>query len=187
MSLKDQLQADLKAAMFSKDERRKNVIRLLMAELKNIELVKRQKLIKERAHLWAKPGEVDADGNPAIDAVKRDKELAEIDKLTPLTDAEMQAVSFTEVKRRRDTIAELETAHRPDLLEEAKAQLELALHYLPAQMNREEVVAAAQKVIAEVGASGPQAAGEVMKRLMPGLKGKADGKLINEVVRELLK
>jgi len=54
-------------------------------------------------------------------------------------------------------------------------------------MSREEVVAAAQKAIAEVGASGPQAAGEVMKRLMPGLKGKADGKLINEVVRELLK
>ena len=187
MSLKDQLQADLKTAMFSKDERWKNVIRLTLAELKNVELVKRQKLIKERSHLWAKPGEVDADGNPAIDAEKRDKELAEIDKLTPLTDAEMQAVLFTEVKRRRDTIAELETAHRPELLEEAKAQLELALRYLPVQMSREEVVAAAQKVIAEVGVSGPQAAGEVMKRLMPGLKGKADGKLINEVVRELLK
>jgi uncharacterized protein len=187
MSLKDQLQADLKAAMFSKDERRKNVIRLTLAEFKNTEVAKRQKLIKERSHLWAKPGEVDADGNPAIDAEKRGKELAEIDQLTPLTEAEMQAVLATEVKRRRDTIAELETANRPDLLEEAKAQLELALPYLPAQMGREDVITAAQKVIAEVGASGPQAAGEVMKRLMPGLKGKADGKLINEVVRDLLK
>src|SRR3989304_1052472 len=170
MSFKDQLQADLKAAMFNKDERRKNVIRLMLAELKNVEVAKRQKLIKERSHLWAKPGEVDADGNPAIDAEKRDKELAEIDKLMPLTEAEMQAVLSTEVKRRRDTIAELETANRPELLAEAKAQLEIALVYLPKQMSREEVVAAAQKAIAEVGASGPQAAGEVMKRLMPGLK-----------------
>ncbi|HEY4723524.1 MAG TPA: GatB/YqeY domain-containing protein, partial [Anaerolineae bacterium] len=78
-------------------------------------------------------------------------------------------------------------ANRPELLAEAKAQMELVLRYLPAQMSREEVVAAAEKVVAEVGASGPQAAGEVMKRLMPGLKGKADGKLINEVVRDLLK
>ena len=187
MSLKDQLQADLKAAMYSKDERRKNVIRLLMAELKNTELVKRQKLIKERAHLWAKPGEVDADGNPAIDAEKRDKELAEIDKLTPLTDAEMQAVSSTEVKRRRDTIAELEKANRRDLLTHEQAQLDVLLAYLPRQMDRDEVTAIVARVIAELGVSGPQATGAVMGKLMPQLKGKADGKLINEVVRDLLK
>ena len=147
MSLKDQLQADLKAAMLNKDDVRKNVIRMTLAALKN----------------------------------------AEIDKVGELTDAETQAVLSTEVKRRRDTIAELEKANRPELLQNERAQLETLLDYLPKQMSREEVMAAAQRVIAEAGAVGPQAMGDVMKRLMADLKGRADGKMVNEVVRELLK
>jgi uncharacterized protein YqeY len=146
MNLKEQLQADLKTAMFNKDELRKNVIRFTLANLKN----------------------------------------AEIAKIGELTEAETLAVLSSEVKRRRDTIAELEKANRPELLKEEQDQLDVLMTYLPKQLSREEIAAAARQVIAEVGASGPQATGEVMKRLMPELKGKADGKLINEVVRELL-
>ncbi len=62
----------------------------------------------------------------------------------------------------------------------------MVLGYLPKQMSREEVVAAARQVIAEVGAKGAQDTGKVMGKLMPQLKGKADGKMINEVVKELL-
>jgi hypothetical protein len=58
--------------------------------------------------------------------------------------------------------------------------------YLPKQMTRDEVVAAAREVIGAVGAQGPGDKGRVMKELMPKLKGKADGKEINEVVTELL-
>ncbi len=103
-----------------------------------------------------------------------------------LTDADMLAVLSTEVKRRKDTITELEKANRPDLMQEENAQLEVLMRYLPKQMSREEIVTAAQKVIAEVG-SGPQATGQVMKRLMADLKGKADGKLVSAVVAELMK
>jgi uncharacterized protein len=60
------------------------------------------------------------------------------------------------------------------------------LGYLPKQMSREEVTAIAQQVVAEIGAKGPQDTGKVMGRLMPQLKGKADGKIISEVVKQLL-
>jgi uncharacterized protein YqeY len=129
---------------------------------------------------------VDADGNPIINEAELEKQRTEIATLTPLTDAEQLAVLSTEVKRRRDTIAELEKANRPELLQREQAELEVVLGYLPKQMSREEVVVAARKVVAEVGAKGPQDTGKVMGKLMPQLKGKADGKMISEVVKELL-
>jgi uncharacterized protein YqeY len=103
-----------------------------------------------------------------------------------LTDPEVAVVLQTEVKRRRDTIAELEKADRPALLADEKAELEILLEYLPQQMGREQVVEAARAVIAETGATGPAQMGAVMKQLMAQLKGQADGKLVNEVVHELL-
>ena len=104
-----------------------------------------------------------------------------------LTEAEMLAILTTEVKRRKDTLTELEKANRPELLKEETAQLEVLMQYLPKQMSRAEIVAAAQAVMAEVNTNGPQATGQIMKRLMADLKGKADGKLVSEVVNELMK
>ena len=104
-----------------------------------------------------------------------------------LTEAEMLAILTTEVKRRKDTLTELEKANRPELLKEETAQLEVLRQYLPKQMSRAEIVAAAQAVMTEVNANGPQATGQIMKRLMADLKGKADGKLVSEVVNELMK
>ena len=104
-----------------------------------------------------------------------------------LTEAEMLAILTTEVKRRKDTLTELEKANRPELLKEETAQLEVLMQYLPKQMSRAEIVAAAQAVMTEINANGPQATGQIMKRLMADLKGKADGKLVSEVVSELMK
>lgn len=104
-----------------------------------------------------------------------------------LTEAEMLAILTTEVKRRKDTLTELEKANRPELLKEESAQLEVLMQYLPKQMSRAEIVAAAQAVMTEINANGPQATGQIMKRLMADLKGKADGKLVSEVVNELMK
>ena len=185
MSIKDQLQADLKTAMLNKQELRRDVIRFTQAALKNAELAKQQKLVKERSRLW-QAGQMDESGNPIVDEAERDKQLAEIARLTPLTDEEQLAVLSTEVKRRRETIADAEKAGRADLLAREQAELEVVLGYLPKQMSREEVTAAAQQVIAAVGAKGPQDTGKVMGKLMPQLKGKADGKMISEVVKELL-
>ena len=103
-----------------------------------------------------------------------------------LTDEQVIAVIHTEVKRRRDTIAELEKVGRPELLADEQAELAALLDYLPQQLSRDQVAEAARAVIAETGAAGPAQIGAVMKELMARLKGQADGKLVNEVVRELL-
>jgi len=103
-----------------------------------------------------------------------------------LTDDEAIAVLQTEIKRRRDTIAELEKADRPELLADEKTELAVLVDYLPQQMSREQIVEVARAVIAETGAAGSAQMGAVMKQLMARLKGQADGKLVNEVVRELL-
>lgn len=185
MSIKEQLQADLKTAMLSKQELRRDVIRFTQASLKNAEMAKQQKLIRERAHLW-QTGQVDGSGNPIFDEAIHEQQLAEIAKLTPLTDEEQAAVLSSEIKRRRETIADAEKAGRADLIAREQAEIEVVQGYLPKQMSREEVVTAVRQVIAEVGAKGPQDMGRVMGKLMPQLKGKADGRMINEVVKEQL-
>jgi len=185
MSIKDQLQADLKTAMLSKQELRRDVIRFTQAALKNAELAKQQKLIKERSHLW-QTGEVDIDNERIINEVELAKQRAEIDKLMLLTDEEQLTVLTTEVKRRRETISDAEKAGRPEIVAREQAELDVVLGYLPQQMSRSEVTTIAQQVVAEVGAKGPQDTGKVMGKLMPQLKGKADGKMISEVVKELL-
>jgi uncharacterized protein YqeY len=103
-----------------------------------------------------------------------------------LTDEEVAALLQTEVKRRRDTIAELEKVDRPEMLADEKAELQALLEYLPQQMSREQIVEAARAVITQTGATGPAQMGAVMKQLMAQLKSQAEGKLVSEVVRELL-
>src|SRR5512147_1602380 len=147
MSIKDQLQADLKTALLNKQELRRDVIRFTLSALKNAELAKQQRLVKERSRLW-QTGQVDESGNPIVNEAEREKQLAEIAKLTPLTDEELLSVLTTEVKRRRETIADAEKAGRPDLIAREQAELEVVLGYLPKQMSRDEVVAAAQQVVA---------------------------------------
>jgi uncharacterized protein len=103
-----------------------------------------------------------------------------------LTDEQVAALLQTEVKRRRDTIAELEKVGRPQMLADEQAELQALLEYLPQQMSREQIVEAARAIIAQTGATGPAQMGIVMKQLMAQLKSQADGKLVSEVVRELL-
>lgn len=110
----------------------------------------------------------------------------EIDQKKELNDEEVLAVLNKQAKQRRESIADYEAAGREDLVFEEQAQLVLIEAYLPTQMTREEVVELATNAIAEVGAEGPQDTGKVMGRLMPQVKGIADGRMVNEVVRGLL-
>ena len=111
---------------------------------------------------------------------------AEIEKRRELDDGEILQIIAKEVKQRRDSIAEFEKGDRGDLIDQEKAELEVLLAYLPPQMTREEIEEAARRVIQEVGATGLGQMGEVMRRLMPQVKGRADGRLVSEVVRALL-
>ncbi len=111
---------------------------------------------------------------------------AEIAKQKSLDDSDVLDVIAKEAKQRRESITEFKKADRQDLSDKEEAELAILLKYLPQQMSREEVLAAARRVIEEVGARGPGDKGRVMQNLIPQLKGKAEGRDINEVVTELL-
>jgi uncharacterized protein YqeY len=89
-------------------------------------------------------------------------------------------------KQRRDSIEGYETAGREDLAAKERSELEVVLEYLPAQLGEDEIRAIVREAVAEVGATAPQDMGKVMKVVMPKLKGKADGKVVNRMVREVL-
>ena len=112
---------------------------------------------------------------------------AEIDGKKTLNDDEIINVIAKEVKMRRDSIEEFERGKRADLVEKTKAEIDILTSYLPAQLSPDEVKQIAEKAVAEVGAATAKDMGKVMRVLMPRIKGRADGKLVNEIVRSLLK
>lgn len=111
---------------------------------------------------------------------------AEIAKKASLEDGDILGLIAKEVKQHQESIESFKAGNRADLVTKEEAEMAVLQAYLPEQMTREDIVAEARKAIAEVGAQGPGDKGKVMQRLMPGLKGRADGKEINAVVTELL-
>ena len=146
MSIKDQLNNDLKDAMKSKDKLRTETVRGLKSAIK----------------------------------------YAEIEAGTDFGDEDVLAVIGKQAKQRRDSIAEFEKAQRTDLVEKETAELAILEQYLPAQLSEAEIKEKAKVVIAELGISDMKGMGQVMKSLMVELKGQADGKIVNQIVRELL-
>jgi uncharacterized protein YqeY len=111
---------------------------------------------------------------------------AEIEAGGELDEAGVTAVIIKQAKQRRDSITEFEKAGRADLVEQEANQLKILETYLPVQLSEEEIRVRAQAVINELGVTDPAGMGQVMKRLTADLKGQADGKLISQVVRQLL-
>ena len=111
---------------------------------------------------------------------------AEIEKRRELEEGELLAIIAKEAKQRRESIAQFEKGRRQDLADREKAELQILVAYLPEQLSREEIEAKARQIIEEVGAASPAQMGQVMRQLMPLMQGKADGKLVSQVVKELL-
>jgi len=111
---------------------------------------------------------------------------AEIAAGRELDEGDELAVLAKEAKQRRDSIEEFRKAGRQDIVDKEQAELALLGAYLPQQVSREEIVDAARQLIQETGASGARDIGKVMPALMQRFRGRADGKDVNEVVRELL-
>jgi len=111
---------------------------------------------------------------------------AEIAQQKSADDNKVLDVIGKEVKRRRESIEAFKKGNRGDLVAQEEAELAVLLTYLPKQMSREEVMAAARQAMDAVGAKGPGDKGKVMSQLMPQVKGKADGKEVSEIVSELL-
>ena len=148
MSIKEQLMADMKAAMKAKEEGKLalNTIRMARAHIRQAEI--------DNGH---------ADFN----------------------DDQVLAVLRKEVKQRKETLSEIESSGREDLVEQTKAEIDVLEKYLPAEMTPEAVEAAVKEIVDAMD-PGQKNMGSVMKAVMAKLKGQADGKLINQNVRKLL-
>jgi uncharacterized protein YqeY len=111
---------------------------------------------------------------------------AEIAQQKPADDGKVLDVIAREAKRRRESIEAFRKGNRGDLVEQEEAELAILMSYLPKQMSREEIIAAAREAMDAVGAGSPRDKGKVMAQLMPQLKGKADGREVSEIISELL-
>lgn len=113
---------------------------------------------------------------------------AEIDKREPLTEAEADAIVKKELKQTKETY-ELAPADRDDIRAEAEARMAVYKEFAPEDMNEEQIAGVIKEVLAELGIekAAPSDKGKIMKVLMPKVKGKADGKVVNQVLAELLK
>ena len=110
----------------------------------------------------------------------------EVDERRELDDAGVLAVLQKQAKQRRESVADAHKADRPDLAEQEEKELAILDDYLPQMATRDEVQRLATAVIAELGVTDAKGMGQIMSRLMPQLKDRADGRLVNEVVRALL-
>lgn len=110
----------------------------------------------------------------------------EIDQKRDLTDEEVVTVLMKEVKMRQDSLEEFAKAGRTELVEQAEQEIAVLKKYLPEQLSNEELRELVKASIAETGAAAAKDMGKVMAAVIPKTKGRADGKRINAMVRELL-
>jgi len=137
---------------------------------------------------------IDADIKDALKSGAKDKVSAlrmlsaalknkEIDKRRPLTDEEVIETTRTLIKQRKDSIEQFTKGGRQDLADKETAEAVLLEVYLPQQLTREELEAMVREAVAQTGAQGARDMGKVMKALVPMAAGRADGKLLSELVK----
>jgi uncharacterized protein YqeY len=110
----------------------------------------------------------------------------QIDKRRPLTEEEVLETVRSLIKQRKDSIEQFAKGGRQDLVDKETAEVGVLEFYLPQQMSQEDVEKAVREVVAKTGAQGMKDMGKVMKEIMPLLAGRADNKLVSELVKNAL-
>lgn len=162
MSLKDTLKEDLKTAMKAGDAETRSVVGLVLSAAKNRELEKRGKL--------AKGGTPDA----------------ELDTASQLTDEEVMDVILSEVKKRKESIAQFEAGGRPELAADEQRELGILQKYLPEQLSSEALDAEIAASIKELNPQGVKDMGKVIGHVMAKVKGRADGNDVSVRIKAAL-
>lgn len=103
-----------------------------------------------------------------------------------LTEEDIVGVLSTMVKQRKESAEQYEKASRKDLADKENTEINIIQEYLPGQLTTEELDAIIKSTIQETGVTGMKEMGKLMKALMPKVKGKADGKLVNQMIKERL-
>ncbi len=163
MALKEKIKENLRKAMTEKETLKVSVLRMLLAAVQNKEKEKRAKLAKE------------------------EKDTSKLEALSELSDEEILEVISSEIKKRKDSIEQYQKGNRTDLAEQEKKERDILMEYLPEQMPEDEIRKLIKEKIKELAIGGPQETGKLMAVIMPQLKGKADGNLVNKIVQEELK
>ena len=128
----------------------------------------------------------DAIAKDTVRLIRSAVQNAGIEKQGDLDDIDVSLVLGKMAKQYRDSITIYREAKRDDLVAKEETELAVVMRYLPEQMSADDVRAIAETVVAEVDATGPGDKGKVMSKLMPQVRGKADGSMVNTVVGELL-
>ncbi len=163
MELREKIKQDIKEALQNKEELRLLVLRGVNSAIQNKEIEKKTRLSKQ------------------------EQASEELEEKSKLTDKEIIDVIFSEVKKRKDAIEGFKKGGRDKMIKKEQQELEILKQYLPEQMSQEQIKEEAKKVINEVNAASLQDVGKVMGALISKVKGKADGKLVNKIVVDLLK
>ncbi|MBN6186176.1 GatB/YqeY domain-containing protein [Aneurinibacillus sp. BA2021] len=121
-----------------------------------------------------------------IRMVKSSIKNEEINQGKELSDDEVLTVLTRELKQRRDSLQEFEKAGREDLAASTRDEINVLMEYMPEQLDEEEIRKLVNEAIQQTGASSKKDMGKVMGALMPKVKGRADGALVNKIVQESL-
>lgn len=180
MSIQERLQADLKQAMRERDQKRVDVIRSARDALQKAQL----EAAKQRYDVAARQIEEQFADDP--DA--RDRALAAIaaDHHETLSDEEQERVMVKAIKQRRDAADIYRKGGKTVQADEEENEARLLEVYLPQQLGEEELRPQIAAIIAEMGLSGPSAMRSLMPVLMERLKGRADGRMLSQLARDLL-
>jgi hypothetical protein len=121
-----------------------------------------------------------------IRAALMEKEIEKRGSGNPMSPEDELGVLTTAAKKRKESIEQFQNGGRPELAEQERQELAIIQEYLPKQLSQEEVEKAVRDIVSQTGAAGPGDFGKVMPQVMKQLKGKADGRLIQETVKKLL-
>jgi len=110
----------------------------------------------------------------------------EVDLKRPLDDDETRQIISTLIRQRQDSVEQFRKGGRPELADKEEAEIEILKAYLPPQMSEDELRAVVKDAAAKAGAAGPGDMGKLMKAVMPLVKGKAEGKAVSDMVKEVL-
>jgi uncharacterized protein len=162
--ISEEIKKDLISALKAKDESIVSTLRMLSSSIFNKEMDKRVKIV-------------------AAESTLTEEQLKEKMKLT---DEEVIEVVSSEVKKRRDSIAQFEQGGRQDLIEKEVVEMEALKKYMPKELTEDEIRVIVKDAVSKTSAQGMKDIGIVMKEVSPQTKGKADGNLVAKVVREEL-
>ena len=138
------------------------------------------------ADLKASMRDKDAARLSVIRMLKSAIKYREIEAMKPLDEAGVLQVISAEIKRHKDSVEQFKAGNRPELVQKEEAEITVLLGYLPAQLGEGELKVLVEAAVVKTGASGPRDMGTVMKALLPDVQGKADGRLVSELVKARL-